>query len=169
MFEQQLESLQAELDHERSALKFSQEREERLETKLALAEEEAKSTKNQLEQWQAVSQQLTTKIKQARDEALAQVRQLQLQQLEKGGEDDPTHGNGSARCRIGAHLTPSKRKRKNKNGEDTKYTLQGHCRVCKRKSTMVCSVCEDEKKESWVCSHRNIGQECFSKHFQEFH
>jgi hypothetical protein len=52
MLDQQLESLQAELDPERSARKFSQRQQERLEQQLALAaEEEARScsTKNQLE------------------------------------------------------------------------------------------------------------------------
>jgi chromosome segregation ATPase len=161
------ESLQAELDHERSARTFSQQQQERLEQQLALAVEGAKSTKIQLAQWQAESQQLTTKLRQARDGALAQVRQLQRQQLEKSGddEDDPTYAN----CGIGAHLTPSKRKRKNRNGQETKYTLQGNCRVCKMKTTMICSVCEDENKEYWLCNKRNEGKECFPKHFQEFH
>ena len=36
---------------------------------------------------------------------------------------------------VGVHLTPTKRKRKQKNGDKTPYALQMCCKVCKRKTT----------------------------------
>ena len=51
---------------------------------------------------------------------------------------------GNPRAGEGAHLTPTRRKRKDKDGKITNHSFQGHCRVCRLKTTFQCSVCKDD-------------------------
>jgi hypothetical protein len=92
LLEQQLESLQAELDHERSLRildqRRAQQQQERLDQQVTFAVDEANSAKSLLDQWQLESHQLTTKLRQARDGALTQVRELQMQLNERDEDDD---------------------------------------------------------------------------------
>lgn len=87
VLEQQLESLQAELDHERSLRildqRQAQQQRERLERQVALAMEEAGSARTLLDEFREESQQITTKLRAARDAALAHVRDLELQVLQQ--------------------------------------------------------------------------------------
>ena len=41
--------------------------------------------------------------------------------------------DGTLRCGVSVHLTPTKRKRKNNAGHETSYLLQGQCMICKKK------------------------------------
>ena len=54
--------------------------------------------------------------------------------------------DGTPQSGIGAHLTPTKRRRKNKAGEAIAGQRQGRCKVCKTgKTTLQCSICREEK------------------------
>jgi hypothetical protein len=69
---------------------------------------------------------------------------------------------------VGIRLTPTKKKRK-MNGETTKYKQQGKCRVCKTKTTYICSLCRDEGRapEPWFCHYEK--RQCYSAHLLEAH
>jgi hypothetical protein len=52
--------------------------------------------------------------------------------------------NGEPRSGLSAHLTPTKRKRRRRlSGEVLAGARQGKCRICGRKSTLICSKCKD--------------------------
>jgi hypothetical protein len=82
--------------------------------------------------------------------------------------------NGHMRCGISVHLTPTKRKRKTKDGKDTLYMQQGRCNVCGMKTTMVCSECQDEKMgdklaaETWICKP-TTSRTCFASDMANSH
>jgi hypothetical protein len=82
-----------------------------------------------------------------------------------------SRSTGVSRSGIYAHLTPTKKRRKRRDGVETKYTLQGQCRQCReKKSTHICSQCLDETpgQEPWICYTKNNSM-CFSKHMAECH
>ena len=84
------------------------------------------------------------------------------------GSDGAMIGGG-----IGPHLTPTRRKRKRKDGTITNYLHQGRCNVCGSKTTMVCSVCrngwgEEGEPKSFCCASKS-GTNCFSTHLQQKH
>ena len=71
--------------------------------------------------------------------------------------------NGAPRCGIYLHATPTKNRSKKRDGKETKYLLQGKCKVCRKKTTPVCSDCADIdafKNEMWVC-HPKTKCYCF--------
>ena len=79
--------------------------------------------------------------------------------------------DGTSRCGLSVHVTPTKRKRKRKDGSETIQLLQGSCRVCKIKTTHVCSACNDEadiKKDMWIC-HPKTTRLCFAAHVDVSH
>ena len=79
--------------------------------------------------------------------------------------------DGLPRCGVSAHLTPTKRKKRKKDGTITPYTLQGRCKVCRDKTTFICSMCKDinnSADDTWLC-WTNKGKMCFSQHMQVFH
>ena len=56
---------------------------------------------------------------------------------------------------INAHLTPTKQKRKIKNGQSTNHAKQGYCYECGSKTRWNCSQCLDNKddpesKDIWM-------------------
>jgi hypothetical protein len=83
---------------------------------------------------------------------------------------------GAGRAGVLAHLTPTKRKRKTKDGEVTKHSLQGRCKVCGMKTRFVCSICDDEAQdagarnmpEMWLC-HTETTRMCFPEHLSAKH
>jgi hypothetical protein len=82
---------------------------------------------------------------------------------------------GMARAGVGAHLTPTKRKRKTKDGQETKHKLQGRCMICSVKTSYLCSACNDDVeapditgRTPWVC-HSETGRTCFAEHYNEHH
>jgi hypothetical protein len=78
---------------------------------------------------------------------------------------------GGPRAREGAHLTPTRRKRKDQHGNITNQSFQGHCRVCKAKTTFQCSVCKDDPDiidEGWIC-HTKTDRMCFPIHLDKCH
>jgi hypothetical protein len=82
-----------------------------------------------------------------------------------------TTNNGLPTCGYGPHITPTKRRRISK-GVVTKSLHQGKCRVCKMKTTFVCSICKEENggngQEAWICMNKQ-GQTCFSDHVTDQH
>ena len=82
---------------------------------------------------------------------------------------------GAGRSGIMAHLTPTKKKRKTKEGGLTNHSLQGRCRMCGLKTRYVCSTCNDEHEEQeglsaiqWIC-HTETQRMCFPEHVAEHH
>ena len=70
-------------------------------------------------------------------------------------EEEPLFGriNGALRCEIYLHVTPINNRRKKRDGTETQYLLQGECKVCRKKTTHVCSDCVDTdavRNEMWV-------------------
>ena len=83
------------------------------------------------------------------------------------------HATGAARSGINAHLTPTKKKRKLKNGMLTNHAKQGYCHECGRKTRWNCSKCIDEKeypddRDIWLC-HTETGRNCFTDHMEVNH
>jgi Transposase IS4 len=75
------------------------------------------------------------------------------------------------RSGIGAHLTPTKKKRKRKSGTSTTFALQGKCCICSAKTTHICSSCLDDRAESgsiWLCHSKN-NRHCFGLHLRAHH
>ena len=62
---------------------------------------------------------------------------------------------------VGVHLTPNKRSRK----ENTAHMVQKRCKICGKKTIMVCSLCE---KEVFLCNTKT-GRPCFSEHVAYVH
>jgi hypothetical protein len=85
---------------------------------------------------------------------------------------EPANWADRPRSGISAHLTPTKRKRKNKDGETLPYALFGNCGECKRfKSRFLCSVCSDEDGmlcKTFLCNS-STGRPCFRNHVQRKH
>jgi hypothetical protein len=78
--------------------------------------------------------------------------------------------NGVPRCGIGAHVSPTKKKRK-REGLPTKQLQQGACKTCSKKTTTVCSLCKDMNPngpEPWICMNKN-GKTCFPEHMTKVH
>ena len=88
-------------------------------------------------------------------------------------DDNPLFGriNGAPRFGIAIHVTPTKKRRKKRDGIETQYLLQGECKVFRNKTTHVCLGCVDTyavKNEMWVC-HPKTNRSCFSKHVHITH
>jgi hypothetical protein len=70
------------------------------------------------------------------------------------------------------HLTPTRKKRKDKNGKPLRFALQGQCRECCQKTSYVCRTCKDtvlSGPEPWYCHSKNGGRECFNDHCEKVH
>jgi heat shock protein HspQ len=71
------------------------------------------------------------------------------------------------RAGVGAHLTPTKLRLTNK----PTHSRQGLCRVCKQKTTLCCSECQDDPSiidEGWICYTKNK-KNCFARHLRDKH
>ena len=77
---------------------------------------------------------------------------------------------------VGAHLTPTKRRRIDKQSkQETAYAYQGYCTICtgrksRHKTTFTCSLCRDNgaAKEVFLCPTR-CGRDCFLEHMRLTH
>jgi hypothetical protein len=82
-----------------------------------------------------------------------------------------TSASGLPRCGVHSHLTPTKRKRRRKDGSMTTSLLQGRCVECGPKSTYLCSECVDDKiggRKAWCCHTKN-GKICYPTHVHKVH
>jgi hypothetical protein len=98
-------------------------------------------------------------------------------------------GTGIGRAGLGAHLTPTKRKRTCKDGTIMQKQLrQGWCIVCASKykgrgmgngfkTSYLCSLCNDEaihtagagiESKAWLCHSRTM-RNCFAEHMASAH
>ena len=75
---------------------------------------------------------------------------------------------GNVKCGFDIHLTPTREKRKRRDGSETAYTFQGHCCVCKKKTIHVCSGCQDRGIYKYVC-HPKTKRRCFHEHITVAH
>jgi len=74
--------------------------------------------------------------------------------------------------RPSPYLTPTKRKRRRKDGTETSLTMQGDCKVCAKSTTWLCKSCKVENPygaEPWICHGKNGGRDCFYNHCMENH
>ena len=54
-------------------------------------------------------------------------------------DDNPLFGqiNGDLICKISLHVTPTKNRRRERDGTETQYLIQGKCKVCRKKTRHV--------------------------------
>ena len=77
--------------------------------------------------------------------------------------------SGRGRAGIDTHLTPTKKKRRRKDGSLYRHSFQGRCRnsSCGAKTKYMCSTCNDGKgindKDMFFC-HTSTGRLCFTEH-----
>jgi hypothetical protein len=76
--------------------------------------------------------------------------------------------SGAPRAGASIHLTPTKKKRKRTDGTVTNHALQNKCRECRKKTKYCCSVCLDNRKETWLC-YSETGRTCFVNHIDHEH
>ena len=79
--------------------------------------------------------------------------------------------NGAPRCGIVLYVTPTKKRRKKREGTETQYLLQGECKVFRKKTTHVCSDCADTdavKNEMWVY-HPKTNRSWFAQNVHSTH
>jgi hypothetical protein len=77
---------------------------------------------------------------------------------------------GELRRGIDLHLTPTKRRRVIR-GNRTNYTFQGRCYLCKQKTMLVCSGCEDDETiahDVYICDPVR-GRMCWGEHTRDVH
>jgi Transposase IS4 len=81
--------------------------------------------------------------------------------------------NSTNRPRSGVdlHITPTSKKRKNRDGEVVTGKKQSRCLVCSAKTSFLCSWCRDtypNEEVGWVC-HTHNGKVCFHTHIHNMH
>ena len=118
------------------------------------------------------------------DNTYDQVRGGRRQGSENGSPGIIT-AEGHMRSGIAAHLTPTKKKRRKRETmedganntirlKNTNYMQQGRCIVCKKKTTQVCSQCQDDNEnetnahEPWICKPTTF-RACFATHMTTSH
>ena len=76
--------------------------------------------------------------------------------------------DGSGRCGLSIHLTPTKRKRTDNKGKVSTNALQGRCKICSHKTTMCCSKCEDDDniEKAVVLCNPKTNRMCFATHVE---
>jgi hypothetical protein len=94
---------------------------------------------------------------------------------ENGEPDSPINSvlatDGTTRCGVGIHCTPTKKMRARMNGDLTKARLQGNCKICSKKSSRGCSDCKDKSVsgiDCWICLPKTK-RNCFRTHLEEKH
>jgi hypothetical protein len=78
--------------------------------------------------------------------------------------------NGLPRCGIGAPVSPTEKKKK-RGGLPAKQLQQGACKTCSKKTTAVCTLCQDmhpNGPEPWICMNKN-DKSCFPEHMTKAH
>jgi hypothetical protein len=94
-----------------------------------------------------------------------------------GGSPSLFHrATGAPRGGVFAHLTPTKKKRKRKDGTVTNQAKQGYCSICQKKTKYNCSECIDNQEhggndtehETWLCNAAT-GRSCFAQHMTSKH
>ena len=84
--------------------------------------------------------------------------------------DDEIEAPPTPRHGIGAHLTPTRKRRKTTDGRESRFLAQRTCFHCKKRGcTLVCSTCryEENKGEVFLCSAKKSS--CFIEHQRIHH
>jgi len=83
--------------------------------------------------------------------------------------ESPTTAHVDKRSGVASHLTPAKRRRRDKDGDELKHAAQGKCRICKtRRTTHCCSTCmQDGVPEAKA--HCCRGEKCCMLHVRQAH
>jgi hypothetical protein len=79
---------------------------------------------------------------------------------------DAVGRDGLPKSGIGVYLTPTKKKRKSRNGTPTNQLAQSRCKICLVKTSHVCNGClemDPDEKYVFIC-HSRSGRDCFAKH-----
>ncbi len=78
--------------------------------------------------------------------------------------------NPSLKSGNGIHLTPTKEKRKFRDGRvRINQSKQGKCRICDKKTSHICSECKCvDGTNEWLC-HSKTGRDCFHLHCCDKH
>ena len=89
------------------------------------------------------------------------------------GDDNPLFGriNGAPRYVIAIHVTPAKKSRKKRDGTETRYLLQGQCKVFLKKTSQKCSDCAESdviKNEMCYCQPKT-NRSFFAQHVHSTH
>jgi hypothetical protein len=70
---------------------------------------------------------------------------------------------------IGPHATPTKRRKRDKEGKEQASRAQRNCVICGGRTTKVCSSCREEgRNEVFICDSSK-GRVCFSSHVRAEH
>lgn len=85
--------------------------------------------------------------------------------------DGPGQAASSPAYGVGTYLTPTSKRRKTPSGRRTSdHLAQRGCRVCRARTTLVCSTCRDtpDVGEVFLCGARS-GRFCFAEHMRAVH
>ena len=82
-------------------------------------------------------------------------------------------GTDSAGCNTYPHCTPTRLKKKRKDGACTNHSRQGKCKICGQNTMYTCSKCsnldeDNPKKQLWLCRPAT-GRTCLSEHIKMKH
>ena len=67
------------------------------------------------------------------------------------------------------HATPTKKRKKTRNGTQTSVRAQKDCVVCGKRKTRVCSQCHEESTEEVFICDASKGRICFTSHALSTH
>ena len=85
----------------------------------------------------------------------------------------PNEDGGVARRSTTPHLTPTRKKRKRRDGTQTNHSVQGNCKICSKSTSWICSECSHPDdiaaSEVWICHSKNGGRQCFATHCIDEH
>jgi hypothetical protein len=77
----------------------------------------------------------------------------------------------TARSGISIHLTPTRVKKRKRDGTETNHSSQRRCFVCKMKTKFQCSLCKDRNNKACksIFCHSDTGRACFMVHVEQNH
>jgi hypothetical protein len=70
---------------------------------------------------------------------------------------------------IGPHATPTKKRKRDKEGKEQASRAQKNCVVCGGRTTKVCSSCRDEGRDEVFICDSSKGRVCFSSRVRAQH
>jgi hypothetical protein len=70
---------------------------------------------------------------------------------------------------IGPHATPTKKRKRDKEGQEKPSRAQRNCVVCGGRTTKVCSSCREEGRDEVFVCDSSKGRVCFSSHVRSMH
>jgi hypothetical protein len=77
---------------------------------------------------------------------------LRLRLVKTPDAEDPNAVDGLPKSGIGVYLTPTKKKRKTRNGTPTNQLAQSWCKICSIKTSHACNGCLEMIPMENMCS-----------------